>query len=76
MSIDYTANRAWLAMCKGMDMGRQGGINHFLELAADHYWDSLESQKDLVLLHLQAIAQKALEKESSAQEEVGGSNDL
>ena len=30
-------------------------VSNFMELAKDHYWDSLEKDKELIMLHLKAI---------------------
>lgn len=34
-------------------------FEEFMKLARDHYWDSLEPQKDLILKHLESIASSA-----------------
>jgi hypothetical protein len=59
---DYGARERWLVMNKGMDMGRSGAISDFLELAKDHYWDSLEPQKEMILLHLETMAETLLKE--------------
>jgi len=37
-------------------------LNKFMELARDHYWDSLEPQKDLIIKHLESLVSMAQEE--------------
>lgn len=51
------ARAAWLAGVKwGSEMKGEGLQKHeFLEAAKDHYWDSLEPERESVIKHIEGI---------------------